>query len=442
MAVSYGDSKAGSNFDLTALHSSNSSSFLSAEILQNNFDFMGSIGQGQYGRVWKCQSQRSGRYYACKQIKKARLTNGRIQAVLQEIATMQRLRGHPNVVDLDSVYEDATSVFLLMELLPSGDLFNQISTRSGLPEPEARDVFRAIAEAVKHCHGNGIVHRDIKPENILLRARSAMIADSNGESDEHCALTGGGESSTAEALDCGCLRGFEWDVKLGDFGLAKRIPDSGTVKGCVGSFPYEAPEVLALQEYDFSADMWSMGVLLYAMLSANWPEFKDNKRMLDESRDWTHPVWGLVSDAPKHLIRRMMSVDPNQRPTINEVLENEWFSQECVDVLCPSTLTDNQQTTESAILPAYTDSTIPLNFAPETSPDPQNAAEITASMPAAQAAATAAAAAVTQPHLLNAMGDFSEACSMPDPPLTPAGLATISSFSSSDNLLESAMLYV
>ncbi|GJP57341.1 hypothetical protein CLOM_g16364 [Closterium sp. NIES-68] len=429
-----GDSAVASNYDPATLLSSFSSDFLPAAYLQSNFDFMGSIGQGQYGRVWKCMSRVSGRYYACKQIKKARLTNGRIHAVFQEISTMQRLRGHQNVVELDSVYEDATSVFLLMELLPSGDLFQQISTRSGLPEREARDVFRAVAEAVKHCHGNGVVHRDIKPENILLRALSSPISVAG------CALTESDSSTETPSLECGCFRGYEWDVKLADFGLAKRIPDSGTVKGCVGSFPYEAPEVLASQEYDFSADIWSLGVLLYAMLSANWPEFKDNKRVLDECKDWTHPLWGLISDAPKQLIRRMMSVDPNQRPTIDEILEHEWFSRECVDVLCPSTLNvvslGNQplaELAETAILPAFSDSTSSLAPASSSLPrDAQTAAGVAAPVPAEAAAAAVAAspAAVIRPHLLNAIGDFGEDCSVPDRPPTPARLATMSSCSS------------
>ncbi|GJP44671.1 hypothetical protein CLOM_g4036 [Closterium sp. NIES-68] len=100
--------------------------------------------------------------------------------------------------------------------------------------------------------------------------------------------------------------------------------------------PYEAPEVVASEPYDWSADVWSLGVLLYTMLAASWPEFKDGRRELNEDADWSSQCWRLVSDAAKDLIRRMMSMNPCERPTIDEVLCDAWLSDEsCVNVLCP-----------------------------------------------------------------------------------------------------------
>ncbi|CAI7814466.1 unnamed protein product [Closterium sp. NIES-53] len=257
-----------------------------------------------------------------------------MRQVSREIEAMQRLQGHANVVDLHSVYENDAFIFLLMELCPDGDLFNLISERNGLPETEARYVFKKVGLAVQHCHRNGIVHRDIKPENILLRDSSPPSSTAHQSLDGPiCPLPHAHDAGSSAALACGCAPSREWEVKLADFGLSRRLDEGCRVRGRVGSYPYEAPEVVASEPYDWSADVWSLGVLLYTMLAASWPEFKDGRRALNEDVDWSSPSWRLVSDPAKNLIRRLLTVSPCDRPTIDEVLCDAWLSDESCPVV-------------------------------------------------------------------------------------------------------------
>ncbi|CAI7927443.1 unnamed protein product, partial [Closterium sp. NIES-54] len=319
---------------------SRSSGYHPASILEHEFDFSGAIGQGQFGTVWRCSSRATNQSFACKQIHKSHfLSHGdQMRQVSREIEAMQRLQGHANVVDLHSVYENDAFIFLLMELCPDGDLFNLISERNGLPETEARYVFKKVGLAVQHCHRNGIVHRDIKPENILLRDSSPPSSTAHQSLDGPiCPLPHAHDAGSSAALACGCAPSREWEVKLADFGLSRRLDEGCRVRGRVGSYPYEAPEVVASEPYDWSADVWSLGVLLYTMLAASWPEFKDGRRALNEDVDWSSPSWRLVSDPAKNLIRRLLTVSPCDRPTIDEVLCDAWLSDEsCVNVLCPA----------------------------------------------------------------------------------------------------------
>ncbi|CAI5997618.1 unnamed protein product [Closterium sp. NIES-64] len=141
---------------------------------------------------------------------------------------MQRLQGHANVVDLHSVYENDAFIFLLMELCPDGDLFKLISEQNGLPETEARYIFKRVALAVQHCHRNGIVHRDIKPENILLHDPSPPSDESSNAHSSLdgpiCPLPHAHDAGSSAALACGCAPSREWGVKLADFGLSRLLP--------------------------------------------------------------------------------------------------------------------------------------------------------------------------------------------------------------------------
>ncbi|CAI5980491.1 unnamed protein product [Closterium sp. NIES-64] len=114
-------------------------------------------------------------------------------------------------------------------------------------------------------------------------------------------------------------------AKLADFGLSLALRPGQRVVGYAGSFPYEAPEVLANKAYDQSADIFSLGVTLYAMLSGTWPAFH-RSRCLDDAVDWELPCWRKVSEVAKDLIRWMVSPLPHMRPTVDEVLAHPWFA--------------------------------------------------------------------------------------------------------------------
>ncbi|CAI6004169.1 unnamed protein product [Closterium sp. NIES-64] len=196
-----------------------------------------------------------------------------------------------------------------MELCTGGDLLELIQKRPGalLSEAESRHVFTSVARAVKQCHASSIVHRDIKPENILL-----------------CPIQKANASSAAAVAAASDDVSFAYTAKLADFGLAVDVPWWQQIRGYAGSKPYEAPEVMAGVAYDESADIWSLGVTLYAMLSGKWPLFRGGKRVLDEKVDFASNDWKKVSGDAKDLIRRMLRVDVNERFTIDEVLAHPW----------------------------------------------------------------------------------------------------------------------
>ncbi|GJP81676.1 hypothetical protein CLOP_g11819 [Closterium sp. NIES-67] len=351
-----------------------------AVFLERDYEFLGEIGSGQYGKVWRCRSRLTGRQFACKQVKKrsartagtsrsgrgqqgrkgsaaqgetreqtggkpgadcGESSGGDVDPIEREIAALTHLEGCVSVTSLHGVFEDASSVFLLMDFCDRGDLFSLIADTDGVPEDEARQLFADVARAVKECHKRGVLHRDLKPDNVLLSLR-----DSSSASSASSAPSFRGFRATSAAASCGANAAprepsasrRRYDVKLADFGLSVILKGGGRVRGYAGSFPYEAPEVVGLKAYSFAADIWSMGVLLYALLSANWPEFR-NRQALNEETDWTGASWDQVSEEAKDLIRRLLTVDQDRRPTIDDVLRHPW--------LAPATRVDRSESVDS-----------------------------------------------------------------------------------------------
>ena len=146
---------------------------------------------------------------------------------------MGQLRGRADIVERGPVYEDADSIHIVMELCTGGDLFGLLRTSVRFSEAQASWILRKVVRAVAVCHSHGLVHRDLKPENILLSVGPSGIVE----------------------------------PKLADFGLTVAQPLGQTVCGFVGSECYVAPEAVLGKPYNASADIWSLGVLLFTMLS-------------------------------------------------------------------------------------------------------------------------------------------------------------------------------
>ncbi|CAI7770164.1 unnamed protein product [Closterium sp. NIES-53] len=300
------------------------------------------LGEGQYGTVWRCEKRATGEHFALKYIDLTKCSSRARLAALSEVEILQKIRDSgfsDSVVTLKDVYGDKDSLYLIMELCTGGDLLELIQKQPGafLSEAESRHVFTSVARAVKQCHANSIVHRDIKPENILLcpisKVDIAAAAANNGAS-------------------------FAYTAKLADFGLAVDVPWWQQIRGYAGSKPYEAPEVMAGIAYDESADIWSLGVTLYAMLSGKWPLFRGGKRVLDEKVDFASSDWKKVSSDAKDLIRRMLCVDVNERFTIDDVLAHPWVRPAVVAAVDESMETVNLSEKRTAAVASQTDAQI------------------------------------------------------------------------------------
>ncbi|CAI6007822.1 unnamed protein product [Closterium sp. NIES-65] len=229
---------------------------------------------------------------------------------------MSRVAGHPGVVGLRAVFEDDKEVHLVMDLCEGGELFDEVVRLGRLSERDAALIFRQLASGVAFCHSRGVLHRDLKPENILLH-RSAPSGAVPASPAADSAL------AAPQSLES---RGLT--AKLADFGLSIALDNGRMGYGTAGSPFYMAPEVLT-GEYEYAADVWSLGVILYIMLCGRPPFWgKTDAAVYDAilrgKLDFSGPAWAGVSVEARSLIRCMLQSDPRRRPTAVKVLSHPW----------------------------------------------------------------------------------------------------------------------
>lgn len=245
---------------------------------------------------------------------------------------MKRL-DHPNIVRLISSKENELYIFLILEYCAGGEIFKQLLNLTYLSEDLSRHVIVQVARAVRYLHDEiGVAHRDIKPENLLFipiayRARSKEEAiaarrasDGDDKVDEGVFIkdVGGGGIGV---------------VKLADFGLSKVLWNSTTRTPC-GTAGYTAPEILRVEAYDKSVDIWALGCVLYTLL-CGFPPFYDEKndyaKLIDKSRkgeyDFLSPWWDEISQEAKDLVGNLLNVDPLKRYTIEQLLNDPWITK-------------------------------------------------------------------------------------------------------------------
>ncbi|KAJ6717404.1 CALCIUM AND CALCIUM/CALMODULIN-DEPENDENT SERINE/THREONINE-PROTEIN KINASE [Salix viminalis] len=207
---------------------------------------------------------------------------------------VENVSPHPNVIDLYDVYEDQNGVHLVLELCSGGELFDRIVARDRYSESEAAAVVRQIAEGLGALHRANIVHRDLKPENCLF-------LNENNEST----------------------------LKIMDFGLSSVEEFTDPVVGLFGSIDYVSPEALSQGRISSRTDMWSLGVILYILLSG-YPPFiaqsNKQKQQVIMAGDFTfyEKTWKNITSSAKQLITDLLQVDPERRPSAQDVLNHPW----------------------------------------------------------------------------------------------------------------------
>ncbi|GJP54054.1 hypothetical protein CLOM_g13170, partial [Closterium sp. NIES-68] len=266
------------------------------------------LGAGQFGvtRVVNCRS--TGRRLACKTINKAALkSKSDVENVRREVAILELLKAHPNVIRLEEAIESPQAIHLVMELCSGGELFDRIKERRRYGEREAARVMHVLLDVLHFAHHrHHVLHRDVKPENILLVSPNSHT-----------------------------------DIRVIDFGVAAfHKPGSKPLSDAVGSLFYIAPEVIA-GSYGTPADVWSAGVVLYVLLAGVPPFWAETeagvaKAIKEEEVGFKGSVWRGVSDEGKDLILRMLDRDQKRRVSAQEALEHPWF-----DVCLESTPPDS-----------------------------------------------------------------------------------------------------
>ncbi|XP_067848170.1 ribosomal protein S6 kinase alpha-5 [Heptranchias perlo] len=256
------------------------------------------LGEGSFSICRRCCNKKTGQEFAVKIVSK------RMEANTQrEIAALKLCEGHPNIVKLHDIYHDQLHTFLVMELLKGGELLERIRKKKHFSETEASHIMRKLVSAVSHMHDVGVVHRDLKPENLLY----------TDDSD-----------ST--------------EIKIIDFGFARlKPPDNQPLKTPCFTLHYAAPELLKDDGYDESCDLWSLGVILYTMLSGKVPFQCEEKTLTSTSAEeimkkikqgdfsFEGEAWRNVSQEAKELIQGLLTVDPNKRIKMSSLRFNEWL---------------------------------------------------------------------------------------------------------------------
>ncbi|KDO72201.1 hypothetical protein CISIN_1g011868mg [Citrus sinensis] len=233
------------------------------------------LGEGNFGKVKFAQDLDSGLPFAVKILEKNRIIHLKItDQIKREIATLKLLK-HPNVVRLHEVLASKSKIYMVLEYVTGGELFDKIASKGRLQEAEGRKLFQQLIDGVSYCHNKGVFHRDLKLENILL--------DSKG------------------------------NIKISDFGLSalpQHFRDDGLLHTTCGSPNYVAPEVLANRGYDgATSDIWSCGVILYIFRG-----------------DFKLPKW--LSPGAQNLLRKILEPNPVKRITIAGIKADEWFEQD------------------------------------------------------------------------------------------------------------------
>jgi len=252
------------------------------------------VGRGAFSVVKEGIRKASGKKYAVKCISKKLIDKKELALLEREIDIMKKLQ-HPNIIQLMEVIDSPDTLYLILEFISGGELFDAIVNKGSYTEEQTAKIVKQILEAVQYIHAHGIAHRDLKPENLLL----------SGE------------------------EGKEEFVKIADFGLSKDFGAEQLQTSC-GTPDYVAPEVLMGDPYDMSVDIWSIGVITYVLLCGFPPFYGETQKELFENimngnYDFPDPEWRDVSPEAKNFIKKILVVNPEERYTADACLADPWI---------------------------------------------------------------------------------------------------------------------
>lgn len=260
------------------------------------------LGTGTFGKVKIGEHQITRLKVAVKILNRQKIKSldvvGKIRREIQNL----KLFRHPHIIKLYQVISTPSDIFMIMEYVSGGELFDYIVKHGKLQEHQARRFFQQIISGVDYCHRHMIVHRDLKPENLLL--------DHN------------------------------MHVKIADFGLSNMMLDGEFLRTSCGSPNYAAPEVISGKLYAGpEVDIWSCGVILYALLCGTLP-FDDEHvpSLFRKIKSGIFPIPEYLNKQVVNLVCQMLQVDPLKRATIEEIKKHEWFQKELPAYLFPSSI--------------------------------------------------------------------------------------------------------
>ncbi|MBN3307871.1 DAPK3 kinase, partial [Amia calva] len=256
-------------------------------------------GSGQFAIVKCCVEKSSGQEYAAKFIKKRQSRGSRRgvrrEEIEREVSILQQTQ-HPNIVTLHDVFENRTDVVLILELVSGGELFDFLAQKESLSEEEATQFIKQILDGVHYLHSRKIAHFDLKPENIMLLDKNVPLPR----------------------------------IKLIDFGLAHKIEDGVEFKNIFGTPEFVAPEIVNYEPLGLAADMWSIGVITYILLSGASPFLGESKQetlanISGMNYDFDEEFFSRTSELAKSFISQLLEKDTRKRLTIQDALNHPWI---------------------------------------------------------------------------------------------------------------------
>ncbi|XP_028814243.1 death-associated protein kinase 2 isoform X2 [Denticeps clupeoides] len=260
------------------------------------------LGSGQFAVVKRCKEKSTGMEYAAKFIKKrqsrASRRGVRREEIEREVDILRDLQ-HPNIISLHDVYENRTDVILILELVSGGELFDFLAQKESLSEEEATEFIKQILDGVQYLHSKKIAHFDLKPENIMLLDSNVLLPK----------------------------------IKLIDFGLAHKIDDDVEFKNIFGTPEFVAPEIVNYEPLGLEADMWSIGVITYILLSGASPFLGESKQetlanISAMNYEFDEEFFSSTSDLAKSFIKQLLVNNKRKRMTIKQALNHPWIKPE------------------------------------------------------------------------------------------------------------------
>ncbi|XP_035598954.1 MAP/microtubule affinity-regulating kinase 3-like isoform X14 [Oncorhynchus keta] len=254
-----------------------------------NYRLLKTIGKGNFAKVKLARHILTGREVAIKIIDKTQLNPNSLQKLFREVRIM-KLLNHPNIVKLFEVIETERTLYLVMEYASGGEVFDYLVAHGRMKEKEARAKFRQIVSAVQYCHQKHIVHRDLKAENLLLDA--------------------------------------DMNIKIADFGFSNEFTIGNKLDTFCGSPPYAAPELFQGKKYDGpEVDVWSLGVILYTLVSGSLPFDGQNlKELRERVLRGKYRIPFYMSTDCENLLKRFLVLNPAKRGTFEQIMKDRWIN--------------------------------------------------------------------------------------------------------------------
>ncbi|XP_060793267.1 serine/threonine-protein kinase 17B [Neoarius graeffei] len=269
-----------------------------SEPLDSLFHITGELGRGKFAVVKKCMEKATGKEFAAKFVRKRRRGRDCRAEVIHELAVLEVAKCNPRIINLHAAYENEHDIILLLEYAAGGEIFDHCVSDELLSEGQIIRLIRQILEGISLLHQSNIVHLDLKPQNILLTGLSPL-----------------------------------GDIKIVDFGLARRLGSMGELREIVGTPEYVAPEILNYEPITTATDLWSVGVITYMLITGESPFAGEDKQQtfLNVSQinvDYSKEAFSRVSELAVHFIRKLLVKVPEDRPSAAECLSHPWLCQQ------------------------------------------------------------------------------------------------------------------